>query len=385
MDKKECLESICDTYDIKFGDKSFNYYLYNSDLESCVENLYNIDGVQTFIIISDENVGSFYGQNILNLIQKKYKCDILMFKSKESRKILGVLDELIEEVLLLKATRRTCIIGLGGGICGNMSGMVAALLFRGIKFVHIPTSLMAILDSVLSLKQAINSRFGKNLIGVYYTPEMVITNIGFLNTLPKHEIISGLCEVIKNALTILPESIEKLFGMLNSECNYTSHDYRFFIDMSIKAKTLVMRNDPYEKKDAIILEYGHTIGHAIELASAGEISHGEAIGLGMLCAAEISHMLGYLSGEGINIHKMLLDKAGASIKIPSNIHPDDILSIMKFDNKRGYVNCETGVFYMILLENIGKPLNNGKLLTAVPEKAARQAIINMFAQNKTIS
>lgn len=383
MNQNVCLERICDTYDIQFGDKSFKYYLYNGDLENCIENLFNLEGVDSFVVICDKNVGSLYSQNIVNQIQKKYKCELLTFECTEKHKNLKVLEELIEKVLSLKATRRTCIIGLGGGICGNMSGMVAALLFRGIKFVHIPTTLMAILDSVLSLKQAINSSMGKNLIGVFHTPEMVITNIDFLKTLSHNEIISGMCEVIKNALTILPDSIEKLSGMLNSECNYTSQDYNYFIEMSIKAKTLVMKNDPFEKHNALILEYGHTIGHAIELASDGKISHGKAIGLGMLCAAEVSRMLGYLSYDEVCLHRVLLEKAGASAKIDSSIDPDTIVSIMKYDNKRGYINNENGSIHMVLLDSIGKPLiNRGKLLTAVPDTVVRQAITKMYSREK---
>jgi 3-dehydroquinate synthetase len=379
MKQKELIENTCDVYDIRFGDKSFRYYLYNSPLERCIENLYNLNDVDTVVIICDENVGSLYGQSIVNQLQQKYKCSLITFKCTEKNKNLKVLEELTEKVLLSKATRRTCIVGLGGGICGNMSGMIAALLFRGVKFVHIPTSLMAILDSVLSLKQAINSHLGKNLIGVYYTPEMVITNIGFLDTLPESEIISGLCEVIKNALTILPDSMEKLLEILNPECNYSPSDYRYFIDMSIKAKTLVMKNDPFEKGDALVLEYGHTIGHAIELAAEGRISHGEAVGLGMLCAAEISYMLGYLSESDVRLHKMLLDKAGASTKLIDGINPDTILSIMKYDNKRGYINSQNGAVDMVLLDSIGKPLiNGGKLITAVPDTVVRQAIMKVY-------
>ncbi len=378
MSRREYLEK-CDTYEIKFGDMSFNYYLYNKSPENCLQQLFAMDDAECFIIICDKNVGSLYGQKIAKQIQSHCKCELLMFECTEKHKNLKILEDLIERVLALNANRRTCIIGLGGGICGNMAGMIAALLFRGIRFVHIPTSLMAALDSVLSLKQAINSRLGKNLIGIFHKPEMVITSMDFFKTLPRSEVISGMCEVIKNALAILPDSIEQLSGLLSPECSYTQKDYRYFIDMSIQAKTLVMKNDPFEKQDALILEYGHTIGHAIELADPGTISHGEAIGLGMLCAAEISHQMGYLSERDVNLHKELLNRAGASTRIAEHIQPETILSIMKYDNKRGYVHSENGAIHMVLLESIGKPLkNNGKVLTVVPETVVKQAIIGMY-------
>lgn len=377
--KEACIIANKDVYNIKFGDISYKYYLSNESLDNFIEDLFSLDNVDSFIIISDKNTGNLYGESIVKQIQKYYRCELILFEFTEKNKNIQGLGELIEKALSLNATRRTCIIGLGGGICGNMSGMVAALLFRGLKFVHIPTSLMAILDSVLSLKQAINSGFGKNLIGIFHKPEMVITNINFLKSLPKQEIISGICEAIKNALAILPDDIYKLYETLDSECNYTMQDYYYVIEMSIRAKMKVMVNDPFEKQDALILEYGHTIGHALELNEPGRITHGEAIGLGMLCVAEISHMLGYMSEEDVNLHKKLLKKAGASIRIPKHIQLNSILDIIKFDNKRGYISNTNSDIHMVLLESIGNPLiNKNKILSAVPEEIIRQAIIKIY-------
>ncbi len=380
--QKECFITNKEVYDIKFGDISYKYHLYFENFDNCFEELFTVEDIDSFFVISDKNIGNLYGENIVRQIRRKYKCELIIFEFTEKNKNFRNMEELIEKVLAKKATRQTCIIGLGGGICGNMSGMVAALLFRGIKFVHIPTSLMAVLDSVLSLKQAINSSFGKNLIGIFHPPEMVITNIAFLKSLPKKEVISGICEVIKNALAILHDCIDKLYETLDSECNYTSQDYHYFIDMSIRAKMLVMKNDQYEKKDALILEYGHTIGHALELYQPGAITHGEAIGLGMMCAAEISHMLGYLSQEEVCLHKKLLEKAGAAIKIPKHIPIDSIISTIKFDNKRGYISGRNNAIHIVLLERIGKPVKTtNKILREVPEAIVRQAINNIYELN----
>lgn len=381
MESLECLEETYYTYNIRFGNNSFKYFLYNNELNDCTRLLNELNDIESFVIIADKNVADICGQSLVEQISKEYKCDLILFECTEKNKSLDGLQQLIEKVLLLKATRRTCIIGLGGGICGNISGMVASLLFRGLKFVHIPTTLMAILDSVLSLKQAINSKLGKNLIGTFYTPDMVITSTQFLSTLPNKEVISGLCEVIKNSLTILPETITRLLDMLNSECIYSWQDYRYFIDMSIQAKEQVMKNDPFEINEGLILEYGHTIGHAIELADARGISHGEAVGLGMLCAARISHTLGYLSEQEVYLHKELLEKAGAPTIIPAHIDSDTIMSIMKFDNKRGYISNMPDTVQLLLLGSIGKPLKNqnGALITLVPEEIVIQEIKKMYS------
>ncbi len=362
-------------YEIEFGSQIYKYYLYDCINEEYIAHISEIEDAESFFIICDKNIEQIYGQRLLKTIGRYYKCHLISFECEEKNKNLKTLEELIEKILEKKATRRTCIIALGGGICGNMAGMVAALLFRGIKFIHIPTSLMAVLDSVLSLKQAINSSCGKNLIGTFYRPEMVISNMDFLITLPEREIVSGLCEVVKNSLTILPDSIDGVFSTLNKNSDYSKEEYLYFVDLSIKAKTQVMRYDAYEKHDALILEYGHTVGHAIELAANGGVKHGEAIGLGMLCAAEISHILGYLSKDDVELHKALLEKAGAPVKIPDYLKPETILSIMKFDNKRGYLNSEKGIFHMVLLEKVGEPLFNGEnILIPVPEDVAMHVI-----------
>lgn len=379
MRQAEVLDGRCDTYDIQFGHVVYKYYLYDGGSDHYLQQLRTLEDIDSFLFITDDHVAALYATSIVNRLQDKYKCDILTITSTETQKNMQVLGEIMEQALSLKVTRRTCIVALGGGICGNLAGMVAALLFRGIKLIHMPTTLMAISDSVLSLKQAINSTYGKNLIGTFYTPEMVIGNIDFLRTLPRSEIVSGLCEVVKNALTILPESIPELRGKLRAESGYNAEELRYFIDMSIQAKTRVMQYDPFEKKEALVLEYGHTTGHAIELAEAGNITHGEAIGLGMICAAEVSRMLGYLSDDDVQLHRELLAKAGASIHLPRHLQADMILSIMQFDNKRGYVQGTNGMIHMVLLQHIGKPLmNNSTLLTEVPEELVRQAMINLY-------
>ncbi|MCX7747711.1 MAG: 2-deoxy-scyllo-inosose synthase [Clostridia bacterium] len=366
---------ICSTYEIKFGQYTYPYHLVNGISREFVKPLLELEGVDSFVIVCDEKVERLYAQKVKKEIQAYYTCHIISFHCGEPNKNLKVLEQLIEKVLELRITRRTCIVGFGGGICGNMAGMLSAMLFRGIKFVHIPTSLMAMLDSVLSLKQAINSSYGKNLIGFFHTPDMVLANIEFLKTLPKAEIVSGMCEVVKNALTIIPERIEELCNLCNAQSAYSFKEYKFFIDISIKAKMAVMKEDPFEKEQGLILEYGHTIGHAIELASKGSISHGEAVGLGMLCAAEVSHKMGFLTEADVVLHTDLLKKIGAITRIPEELKLESILSVMRFDNKRGYLSSEKGKFHMIILEKIGKPLmNNGSLLTSVPEEIVKHAL-----------
>jgi 3-dehydroquinate synthase/2-deoxy-scyllo-inosose synthase len=235
---------------------------------------------------------------------------------------------------------------------------------------------MAILDSVLSLKQAINSVYGKNLVGMFKKPEMVITSVEFLYTLKKKEIISGMCEVIKNSLAISPKDINILMQKIKCDLNFDIPDYLYFIDSSIKAKTKVMNQDPYEKNMALVLEYGHTIGHAIELASKQQLTHGESIGIGMVYAAKISVDMGYLTQHDLNIHKVMLQKLGARTCVPKSVDKDTILGFIRHDNKRGYLKPNDEYVQMVLLKSLGTPVvHSDSIITMVKEDLIKCAIM----------
>jgi 3-dehydroquinate synthase/2-deoxy-scyllo-inosose synthase len=267
------------------------------------------------------------------------------------------------------------VIGLGGGLTGNVAGLVAALLYRGIRLVQVPTTFLAMSDSVLSLKQTVNAGCGKNLLGTFHKPEFVWVDLGYLSTLPADAIRAGLCELVKNALTIIPNRFEEVFGLLHPSAAYPDASLRRFLDLSLEAKCSVMRDDPRERGSAMILEYGHTVGHALELESGGKISHGMAIGLGMLVAAKVSRMLGFLSAEGEVVHRRLLERNGALTSIPALYTAERILKRIAFDNKSGYVPRTEGFQPMILLRELGVPVYSGEYpLTPVPVDVLREAI-----------
>ncbi|HEY8464062.1 MAG TPA: iron-containing alcohol dehydrogenase [Bacillota bacterium] len=379
--EKYTMDITNNEYEIRFGAYSFPYFLCNDASTEFLEPLFQMVDVDIFIIVCDQTIGALYAPQIAAAIRKNnYQCFVLTIKSGESNKNLKTLEELLEKALELKVTRSSCIIGLGGGLCGNIAGLMSVLLFRGIRLVHIPTSLMAILDSVISLKQAINSVHGKNLIGAYQVPVMVIANINFLKTLPRAEIVSGLCEIVKNALAIVPETIDYLM-QLGELGSLTELNYNYLIDLGIKAKLTVMQNDPFEKNEGLVLEYGHTIGHAIELALNGQINHGQAVGLGMISAAQIASLLGFLTEAEVDLHETLLKKIGAPLRITGHLAIEDIMSVLRFDNKRGYLKHDQGKIHLILLEKIGKPLAvNGSILTAVPENVVCEGLQRVFRE-----
>jgi 3-dehydroquinate synthase/2-deoxy-scyllo-inosose synthase len=259
---------------------------------------------------------------------------------------------------------------------GNVAGMWASLQTRGIPFVHIPSTFLAASDSVLSLKQAVNTPLGKNQLGLYARPEFVWTDTNLFTSLPASEYRSGLCELIKNGLAILPQRFfDEIEPLLNAACRYRAPEIMRFIAFCIDAKESVMRDDPHEEGSGQILEYGHKSGHAIETALG--IPHGQAIGLGMLIDAHIAVARGYLSWEEERTHYELLSSIGAPTTLPP-INTEVLLNIMRQDNNRGYLPEDEESLPAILLEGLGHPYGTqaGKpeIPTAVSIAEVRQAI-----------
>jgi 3-dehydroquinate synthase/2-deoxy-scyllo-inosose synthase len=271
--------------------------------------------------------------------------------------------EYLEAALSWGVTRKSLIITLGGGIPGNIGGLLASLLFRGIRFVHIPTTVVGMFDSVLSLKQAINGSKAKNLIGVFSKPQAIFGDLTLLRSLSKEHMRSGLCETIKNALSISPEDLEPLRTLLVKMMQGDIAATKEIFQMNVDAKLKVMRDDKFEKKRAVVLEYGHTLGHAIEICIARQnlpisISHGEAVGIGMVAAAEISAKLGCLNRKAVDLHYEYLNMIGSPVKIPAELSLEEVLKSMLFDNKRGYIQIRENEIAMVLLKELGLPQGN---------------------------
>jgi 3-dehydroquinate synthetase len=302
-------------------------------------------------------------------------CTLLTFQGGEHAKNLVTIHGLGNDAIRAGATRRSCIIALGGGLVGNVAGLLAALFFRGARLVHLPTTLLAMSDSCLSLKQGVNSDAGKNHFGQFYPPEFVWADLTYLRELPAIEIQSALCELIKNVLAICPQHHDELASTLRQDGMYLEAQMQRFIALCIEAKCLVMGQDALEKQDAVILEYGHTVGHALELRSDGTMPHGLAVGIGMVVAARISRMLGMLSRQEEEAHRTLLRRNGAPTSVPLHVSAQELLEVMAHDNKRGYLPPVHGTYDMVLLERLGVPhRTKGTMLTQVEEGTVRAAI-----------
>ncbi len=328
-----------------------------------------------FVLVTDAAFPVRLAREAWMRVSSLGRCTLLTFQGGEHAKHLVTIHRLGNDAIRAGATRRSCIIALGGGLVGNVAGLLAALFFRGSRLVHLPTTLLAMSDSCLSLKQGVNSDAGKNHFGQFYPPEFVWADLSYLRNLPTIEIQSALCELIKNVLAICPQYYDEIAATLRQDGVYTEAQMQHFIAVCIEAKCAVMGQDALEKQDAVILEYGHTVGHALELRSHGTIPHGLAIGIGMVVEARISRMLGMLSRQEEEAHLTLLRLNGAPTSIPVHFSASELLELLAHDNKRGYLPPVRGKYDMVLLERLGVPhRTGGTVLTQVEESTVRAAI-----------
>ncbi len=240
-------------------------------------------------IIIDRNVPKKF-KNKLKYILKKYDLLILPFNASEKTKSLKTIDFYLKKLLANKFNRSDCIIGVGGGITGDVVGFIASIFKRGINYINIPTTLLAQVDSAIGGKTGVNSNYGKNLIGSFYQPRLVISDTIFLSSLPKREIICGYAEILKHSII----KDKKFFYWLKKNTKNIflkkSKYLSYAIKKSCEIKLYFVNKDVNEKGLRMMLNFGHTFAHAIEVKNnySKKISHGEAVLSGMILASKLS-------------------------------------------------------------------------------------------------
>ncbi len=281
-------------------------------------------------------------------------------------------------------THASCFIALGGGLIGNIAGLAASLVVRGIRLVHLPTTLLAATDSVLSCKQGVNGEPAldlliKNLVGTFKAPEFALVYLSFWQSLAPDEIRSGLCELVKNVVAIHPHRYEEVVALLNPQARYSLDEFARVFTWCFEAKQAVMRQDAHEQGAALVLEAGHTVGHALE--SLLGMKHGLAIALGLLVEAHISHARGWLSDREVQQHYALLGRSGVPTTLPQTLDTGGLMRIIRDDNKIGYLPRREGHHVMVLLKHLGQPVEErlGLPLTYVSEKELRAALTLLIA------
>ncbi len=363
------------TREIHFGDHHYPFHFGIDCTSDIVDQILEVE-VDKYVLIVDENVELLHAAKLVDRLRRTgAQVVTISLVASEKLKSFEIVGQTLETAFAAGMTRRSCVLAMGGGVVGNMAGLVAGLAFRGIRLIHLPTTLIAALDSVLSLKQAVNGKLGKNLIGCFHAPVSVLVDLSWLTTLPVREMRAGLCELIKNALAISPQTRPTLTKVLRKDCRLSALELLSLVDIAIDAKVQVMREDAKEKGGGLALEYGHTIGHALELAAPGLLSHGEAVGVGMLYAADIAARVYSLPQGDVDAHAAMLDAIGITRELASSIPVETVMSLLMFDNKRGYLRPDATQIPMILLDRVGVLRRTGSVpLTAVAASEVRHTL-----------
>jgi shikimate kinase / 3-dehydroquinate synthase len=290
-----------------------------------VSNLTNFP-MQNPIIVTDENVAKHH----LEKIQKLFNAKSIVVPAGEEHKNLETVSRLWNAFLENGLDRKSTVIALGGGVIGDMAGFAASTYMRGIDWIAIPTTLLSMVDASLGGKTGFDLPQGKNLIGSFHPPKLVIADPSLLTTLPERELRSSMAEVVKHGVISDPD----LFAMCQRGMDWVKANLEEVVKRAMAVKIKVIEADPYEKGFRAALNLGHTVGHAVELVSKFELRHGEAISIGMAAEARYAARVG-LAGSGVvEAIESTLSSLGLPIHIPVEMPREEIIRAMRVDKKR---------------------------------------------------
>ncbi|WP_033169742.1 3-dehydroquinate synthase [Selenomonas sp. ND2010] len=284
---------------VELGEKSYSIYIgYGLD-EKFRSFVQTASFSQKAMVITDTNVGPLYGGKIQNLLREAgLEAALVTVPAGESSKSLAVAEDLYTKAIELGLDRKSPIFALGGGVVGDLAGFIAATYMRGVPFVQLPTSLLAQVDSSVGGKVAVNHKLGKNLIGAFYQPKAVFMDLAFMKTLPNREIYTGLGEIIKYGIIYDRAFFEFLEQNQADVLTLTPEVVTHMIARSCEIKAAVVSQDEQETGLRRILNFGHTMAHAIEKETGyTRYNHGEAVAIGIVGAADISYELGMISAQ----------------------------------------------------------------------------------------
>ncbi len=295
-------------------------------------------GASRFLLVTDENVQVPHAETVLAaLTDQGFTGSIACVPAGEKSKSTATLTTLYDELVAQSANRRTTVVAVGGGVVGDLAGFLAATYARGIPFIQVPTTLLAMVDSSVGGKTGINHPKGKNLIGAFHQPQGVIVDTGTLGTLPDREYRSGLAEVIKYGVIMddvffdwLEANVD---GMLNRDASVLAH----IVARSCELKAAVVRDDEFETTGLrAILNYGHTFAHAFEaLSGYDELLHGEAVSIGMVCASRLAEKTDRIPRDVTVRQIKLLKAVGLPVDVPTGQlnRREEIVRCMQLDKK----------------------------------------------------
>ncbi len=317
-------------------------------------------------VVTDTTVGPRYAFEIENILSAMgFDVSVFTFPAGEEFKNLDTVSDLYRFLIGKKFDRKSALVALGGGVVGDLTGFAAATYLRGIPFIQIPTTLLADTDSSIGGKTGVDLDEYKNMVGAFYMPSLVFINVSVLDTLTERDYHSGMAESVKHAfirdgglITLLNEKKDEL----------GSRDRAVLMELVYKSlliKAAVVSEDPNEKGVRAILNFGHTLGHAIEKHMDFKLTHGECVSLGSVCALYISYLRGNISPEEFKASEELLKEYSLPVRLRDNFDMDEVIRITYSDKKNA-----AGALKFILLKSMGEAL----AVTDVTEDEMRKGL-----------
>ena len=354
------------TLHVDLGDRSYPIFIGTGLLDKPDVLLPYIQGGSVLVVTNTTVAPMYLDKLTQHLGELKYS--VIELPDGEEYKNLETLNSIYTELLEQRLDRNTTLIALGGGVVGDITGYAAASYQRGVNFIQIPTTVLSQVDSSVGGKTAVNHPLGKNMIGAFHQPQCVIADISTLQTLPRRELSAGIAEVIKYGILgdkefflWLEDNIEDLMSLHADKLIYA-------IQRSCQNKADIVAQDERESGRRALLNLGHTYGHAIETKMGyGEWLHGEAVGAGMVMAAELSEACGWVSRDDLERIKGLIRRGELPVEPPSTMTAEDFIENMSRDKK-----VLDGVLRLVLIKSIGKAVVTSdyprdKLLACLPK------------------
>jgi 3-dehydroquinate synthase len=349
---------------IELADRSYDI-LIGQGLLGDATSVEDLPTAATAVIVTNPTVAALYADRLQHLLSGRYRQIIrIALPDGEAHKEWDSLNQIFSGMLAAACDRKTVIFALGGGVIGDMAGFAAACYMRGVPFVQVPTTLLAQVDSSVGGKTAINHPLGKNMIGAFYQPLRVIADLDTLDSLPDRELSAGLAEVIKYGPIADQAFFEWIDAHLDALLARDKASLAHAVKRSCEIKAWVVGQDERESGLRAILNFGHTFGHAIEAGLGyGEWLHGEAVGCGMVMAADLSHRLGLIDASYAQSITRLVARARLPVRGPA-LGADRYLELMRVDKK-----SEGGEIRFVVIDAPGRAA-----MRPAPESVVREVL-----------
>ncbi|MEO7108595.1 MAG: 3-dehydroquinate synthase [Rhodoferax sp.] len=358
---------------IELGDRSYPILIASALLDN-PSTFTSLPTGNSALVVTNVTVGPLYAQRLQTTLQKHYKTvHLLTLPDGEAHKNWETLNLIFDALLGNGCDRKTVLFALGGGVVGDMTGYAAASYMRGVPFVQIPTTLLAQVDSSVGGKTGINHPLGKNMVGAFYQPLQVVCDLDTLNTLPARELSAGLAEVIKYGPIADLAFLDWIDANLDRLLARDAEALAYAVRRSCEIKAWVVGQDERESGLRAILNFGHTFGHAIEAGMGyGKWLHGEAVGCGMVMAAELSCELGLVDTDFVQRLRKLVQRAHLPVIAPRLSEVDNAgryLELMQIDKK-----SEGGEIRFVLIDG-----PSHAILRTAPDTVVRKVVATCCA------